>query len=445
MKFIAPLLASLLLTSATAFRPNQPHPFAGKLEKGLEHRSSDHRLETSKKKDPNKGFVGVPLEVYSRNDGKTELQWLATITVGTPPQTFKVVLDTGSNALILPGSNCTDCGKHSLFDPSKSTTFDPQPALNNTIEYDAGADTVPPNNTGRAECVVVTDTVAIQGLSVSKQQFMLCHNYGGALSSQLADGILGIGSSVVSDWTDDGDFTYVPFLPGLVVEAQSPNRIVGLALGSGGKHQELGPEASIGGVDGARYRGRIKNVNVNEALSELFETFIVDVQASYVGSGKNKKPWRNSTNDNKPLTPGVSFVDSATAYMLTPDRQTAADLYANISRDIIPLDDVGSWGASCATLDGVAMDITFTIGTKTGGDLVDVTLPKSAFNLGEYPGRKGVCQAAFSHSDPPFYEPLEGRPAWVFGSPLIKAYYTVWNADGGTLGWASGADKAKVG
>lgn len=352
----------------------------------------------------------------------------------------KVVVDTGSTALILPRSNCTDCGKHSLFDPSKSTTFSPQPELYELIEYGTGADTVPVNQTGRAECKIVTDTVSVQGLSVSKQEFMLCHNYGEALSSQLADGILGIGANDISTWDDEGEFTYVPFLPNLVSEGQISNRIVGLALGSGGKkHQERGPEASIGGADCARYRGRIRNVNVDETLTKLSGTFIVDVQAAYIGSGDNKHIWRNSTNDNKPLTPGVSLVDSGTSYMLTPDRQTAEDLYANISKDIVPLDDRGSWGASCSTLDEVATDITFTIGTETGGELVEVTMPKSAFNLGEYPGKKGVCQAAFSHSDPPFYEPIEGRPAWVFGSPLIKAYYTVWNAKEGTLGWADRA------
>ncbi|KAK1783376.1 aspartic peptidase domain-containing protein [Copromyces sp. CBS 386.78] len=433
MKSLTPLLASLLVTSATAFRPIQP--FTGHLERGLEHHLSDRRQETGKK-----GLIRVPLEVYSRNNGKTELQWLATITVGTPPQTFKVVLDTGSTALILPRSNCTDCGKHTLFDPSKSTSFSPQPGLFQPIEYGTGADTIPLNQTGRAECEVVTDTVSIQGRAVSKQEFMLCHSYGEALSSQLADGILGIGFNDISAWDENGNFTYLPFLPNLISDGQLPNRIVGLALGSGStKHQQRGPEASIGGADCARYRGRIKNVNVDETLTTLSGTFIVDVQAAYIGSRDSKQVWRNSTNDNKPLTPGAALVDSGTAYMLTPDRQTAEDLYSDISKDIVPLDDRGSWGASCATLDKIATDITFTIGTETGGEVIEVTMPKSAFNLGEYPGKKGVCQAAFSHSDPPFYEPIEGRPAWVYGSPLIKAYYTVWNAKGGALGWAQKA------
>ena len=312
------------------------------------------------------------------------------------------------------------------------------------IEYRTGGDTVPLDQNGRAECEVATDTVSIQGRAVSKQEFMLRHSYGEALASQLADGILGIGFNDISAWDQTGNFTYVPFLAGLVGEGQLPNRIVGLALGPGGKkHQERGPEASIGDADCARYRGRIKNVNVDETLTTLSGTFIVDVQAAYIGSGNNKQLWRNSTNDNKPLTPGASVVDSGTAYMLVSGRQTAEDLYSNISKDIVLLGDKGPWGASCTTLDKVATDITFTIGTETGGKVIDVIMLKSAFNLGEYPGRKGICQAAFSHFEPPLYEPIGGRPAWLFGSPLIKAYYTVWNAKEGTLGWVQDSRPAE--
>lgn len=81
MKSLTPFLACVLLTSATSFRPNQP--FTGNLERGPEHHSLDRRQESGKKSP-----IKVPLEIDSRNNGKTELQWLATITVGTPPQTL---------------------------------------------------------------------------------------------------------------------------------------------------------------------------------------------------------------------------------------------------------------------------------------------------------------------------------------------------------------------
>ena len=50
-------------------------------------------------------------------------QYVGTITIGTPPQSLAVVLDTGSSDLWIPGRGCTLCGNHASFDHSKSSTY----------------------------------------------------------------------------------------------------------------------------------------------------------------------------------------------------------------------------------------------------------------------------------------------------------------------------------
>ena len=65
----------------------------------------------------------VELKDYSDN------QYIGTIGVGTPPQMFSVIFDTGSSDIWIPGNSCLHCGKHmSLFNPNASSSFHPSKA-----------------------------------------------------------------------------------------------------------------------------------------------------------------------------------------------------------------------------------------------------------------------------------------------------------------------------
>jgi len=65
--------------------------------------------------------------IGTTSEGRKKMAYFGEVTVGTPPQKFVVVYDTGSGNLIVPGSECTGlaCRMHEQFRESESDTVLP--------------------------------------------------------------------------------------------------------------------------------------------------------------------------------------------------------------------------------------------------------------------------------------------------------------------------------
>lgn len=116
-------------------------------------------------------------------------QYYAIVGVGSPPQEFKVIFDTGSSNLWVQSSKCksTSCLQHKGFDSSISRTFKKHYVKNKipvfNIKY----------GTGKITGEFVEDLIDIAGIKIKNQVFGLTYREEGfAFYNVPFEGILGL-------------------------------------------------------------------------------------------------------------------------------------------------------------------------------------------------------------------------------------------------------------
>ncbi|KAK7424618.1 hypothetical protein QQZ08_008501 [Neonectria magnoliae] len=358
----------------------------------------------------------------------TDYQWYGKVSVGTPAQEFNVLFDTGSTDLVLPRKGCTTCSNYTLFDPSKSRTYSKKPGYSYDLTFGTGGNAQPLKNGATLSGSIVSDTVSISGLSVENQTFLLCDSYDENLGEDPIGpnihGIFGLAPPGSSVFSHEFNKTFSTTFWNLVADGQVPEPLFSLYLNSGSDSPS--GELTLGGIDSSKYDGDITWVDFNETITGLVGEWFIDNPTFYI----NDKPVRNSKTA-VPFPGAVTLLDTGTAYIMTPDYQTAKDIYAAISPEIKQLDALGVWGAPCSVMEKLAPELTFTVGA--GDKLVNLTMPRNAFNLGEHDAHPGQCQGVILHS-PVLISDLAS--VWVLGSPVLKGYYTVWQGENLQLGVA---------
>ncbi|MGH0149020.1 UNVERIFIED_CONTAM: hypothetical protein FKN15_047405 [Acipenser sinensis] len=133
--------------------------------------------------------------VFARASSETltndyDLSYFGVISIGTPPQSFKVIFDTGSSNLWVPSVYCKSqpCTNHKTFDPSKSFTFR---STSRTVAIQYG--------TGAMTGILGYDTVTIGSIVDKSQVFGLSETEPGSFLYYVAfDGILGLAYPSIS-------------------------------------------------------------------------------------------------------------------------------------------------------------------------------------------------------------------------------------------------------
>jgi phytepsin len=179
-----------------------------------------------------------------------DAQYYGVIGIGTPPQNFTVVFDTGSSNLWVPSSKChfsLACYFHARYKSSRSSTYT---KIGKSCEINYG--------TGSISGFFSEDDVEI-GDFVVKHQVFIEATKEGSLTFLLAkfDGILGLGFQEISV----GNAT--PVWYDMVNQGLVRDEVFSFWL-SGDPEAKEGGEIVFGGVDRSHFRGKHTYVPVTK-------------------------------------------------------------------------------------------------------------------------------------------------------------------------------------
>ena len=126
-------------------------------------------------------------------------QYVGVVGIGTPPQYLTVVFDTGSSDLWIPSSRCGECGQHTKFDASRSSSYQTVTDRKNEevkFEVDYGS--------GKVTGYEAMETATLGSLSVTGLHFGEVTYEDREIQSFMMDGIAGLafnGLSMVTNPT----------------------------------------------------------------------------------------------------------------------------------------------------------------------------------------------------------------------------------------------------
>lgn len=135
--------------------------------------------------------------VRSRRGGKGTLvqhktSYYGPVTIGTPPQEFNVVFDTGSGNLLAPSTRCSDpaCSSHRRFDRVKSSTgrgvscdgLDGRPLDQITMQF----------GTGSVQGTCWKDVICLSGICVQGDMVLSFKESANPFAEFGFDGVLGL-------------------------------------------------------------------------------------------------------------------------------------------------------------------------------------------------------------------------------------------------------------
>ncbi|CAI5777607.1 gastricsingastricsin-like [Podarcis lilfordi] len=355
-------------------------------EKGvLEDYLKNHKLDPAKKYIFNEYNVAYEPMAYM------DASYYGEISIGTPPQNFLVLFDTGSSNLWVPSVYCNSqaCTGHSRFNPSQSSTYSTN---GQTFSLQYGS--------GNLDGFFGFDTMRVSNIVVTKQEFGLSENEPGSnfVYAQF-DGILGMAYPSLAV----GGATTA--LEGMLQQNLLSQPIFSFYLSSQPSSQ-YGGEVVFGGVDTRLYSGEIYWAPVTQ---ELY--WQIGIQEFSIGG--RATGWCSQGCQ--------AIVDTGTSLLTVPQQYIASFAQAVGAQQ----NQYGEYAVACSNVQNLP-----TISFNING--VSFPLPPSAYIL----NNNGYCTVGI---EPTYLPSQNGQPLWILGDVFLRKYYSVYDMGNNRIGFAAAA------
>ncbi|XP_078054032.1 pepsin A-like [Mustelus asterias] len=314
-----------------------------------------------------------------------DMSYFGHISIGTPPQSFSVIFDTGSSNLWVTSVYCysPSCQNHNKFSPSQSSTYR---ATNQPLSIRYGS--------GSMTGALGYDTVTVSGIAVTNQEFGLSETEPGhSFSNPEFDGILGLAyPSIASSGV-------TPVFDNMMSENLVQQDLFAFYLTR--ENGARGSEVVFGGVDPSHYTGEINWVPVTH---ETYWQISVD---------------RITVNGQVVACDGgcQAIVDTGTSLLTGPRGEVSS-----IQQSIGATEDYyGMYTVNCYEISSMP-NVVFTING------IDYPLTPSEYVVQE----QGSCLSGFDG----MYLPSSGGGLWILGDVFIGPYYSIFDRGSNRMGFA---------
>ncbi|KAM6073548.1 pepsin A-like [Chlamydotis macqueenii] len=307
-----------------------------------------------------------------------DTEYYGTISIGTPPQDFTVVFDTGSSNLWVPSVYCSSpaCSNHKRFNPAASSTF---VGTNDSLSIAYG--------TGSMTGILGYDTVTVSSIEVVNQIFGLAETEPGDFFYYTPfDGILGLAfPSIASSGA-------TPVFDNMMMEGLVSKDLFSVYLSKNG---QSGSFVLFGAID------PYYSINGISWIPLSAETYWqITMESMSIGGEAVACSFGCQ-----------AIVDTGTSLLAVPNNALSAILRV--------LGASSSGEINCNTVSSLP-DVIFYINGKA------FPVPPSAYVMQS----NGYCTLGFEGMD----VPTESGELWILGDVFIREYYVIFDRANNKVG-----------